>query len=199
MGFGSEMNFKFSLRSVFRLRFWGELFCEFRYGWQRLRYGYSDAAVWSIIDFLKRMIVRLLLDLADNHMSAPNYDNLKELPIDEVLRYRLWCDGRWTETLVDVANEFRESLEFLDSNNEKNEYATKFFSSLNIMVQENKEKPEEIELITIPKEGYSQEQVEYFGTKWAEREQEISKYKKEKEKSAFIKLLDIYDYLAEQR
>ena len=187
LGFGSgypTSKFKITWILLFHPWWWRDFKYEFKYAWQRIVRGYDDQATWDLAEYVKKLMVHLLIDLADTHHGVPDFDGYNfhdyyEIPKEEIERKLAERDVVWTQILRDLADEFYESLTWVDSQYEINQYDEEYHDSFVVKFIPSEPKGYS-ELIFIPNEGYTQEQVDKLSEKFRNREDEIGEYKKEK-------------------
>jgi len=190
------------LKSIFNIHRWSDFKWEIKAAWQRAFRGYDDSAWWGMNDYLQKLILRLLLELAEHGHGLPNFDNydyskeanmtLEECEANFDERHK-----KWTELLLEIADNFYESLDLEDSQYEvgQNEFRDEYFNSHKIDFVQNDVSSCSSRLITIPNEGYTKEQVKELKNKWLKRDKEIDKYKRLQFVVGMEKLIKIFDYL----
>ena len=186
LGLGSGMMGRPHFRAIFHPWFWFDIRCEIKFAFQRAFRGYDDPSVWGMNTYLQKFIIRGLLDLAENNYSVPQLHEREDKPIEEK-------DELWKKTLTDIAEHFYESLECEDSEYEKNEYEDEWHNA-----QDYGFRPivdGRSEMIHIPKNGYTQAQVNELENKYFVGYREICEYKADQLKVGLAKLSDIFPYL----
>lgn len=187
VGFGAHFDVKMSFRSIFSREFWHNLWWELRYAWLRATRGYDYPDVFSMDDRLKKYLVRILLDLADTSSTAPPLEEWTEKPCEE---WHVLCPQR----LVEIATHFYESLEWEESDIEKNEFEEEYFNSCDKDFEDGEDGCSAL-MIDIPKNGYTQEQVDILCDKWRNRRNEIEEYKHKQLELGMAKLTEAFPYL----
>ena len=187
IGFGSGYpinRFKITWKAFFHPWWWRDTKYEFKYAWQRVTRGYDDQATWDVTEYIKKLLVHLLVDLAEKHRGVPafdgyNFHDYHEMPKEEAEHKLREQDVIWTQILRDLADDFYESLKWVDSQYETNQYEEEYHNSFDAKFFPSETKGYS-ELVFIPNEGYTQEQVDLIRDKFHKREEEIDAYKLEK-------------------
>lgn len=188
LGLGAQFPGKPRFRSIFHPFFWRDIRFEIKAAWQRAIRGYDDSAVWGLDEYLKKFLTRALLDLADNHHGVPQLEEWADIPLEEK-------DKLWTQKLVDLAAHFYESCDWEESEVEKNEFSDEWHESRDIAFEPSPDKKGHYEMVTKPKNGYTQEQIDELEEKYFNREREIEKYKRGQLEKGMAELTAVFDHL----
>lgn len=129
LGFGSHRTHKLNFINLFNRYYWRSVWYDFKQACLRFTRGYDDSAVYGMDEYLQKFILRGLLDLADNHIGVPSrMSNINKYWGQSNLSFEE-SDRMWTQKLVDIAENFYESMEWEESKYEKNEFETAFSES----------------------------------------------------------------------
>jgi len=186
VGFGAYFEVKLTLRSFFSKEFWHNLWWELRYAWKRATCGYDDHAVFDMDNHVTKYLIRLLLELAETTSGTPLLEEFEEKTDEE--RFMIW-----RQKLSDVAAHLYESLTWEESDFEKNQFREEYFHSHDFGTKETEEG--HCQMVDVPKNGYTQEQVDELRDKYLSRDEEIRSYKSEQLELAMKKLTAVFPYL----
>ena len=202
LGWGSDFpggKFKINFKLLFHKFWWRDFKWEIKQAWRRATKGYDKSISWSTDDHLTRVMIRALLELAEHSHGVPNFDGFDqnkyaEMSSEEANKVTEERAKKWQKLLAEIAENLYESLSGEECK-ESNQYEDEYFNSHKIEFQPCQDHPKYSTMVSVPINGYTEDEVEILRKKHRDRDNEIDKYKKEQFRIGMEKMLKVWDCL----
>jgi hypothetical protein len=187
-----DINLGFNFRRMYKLRCVDEnlktVKSEIKQGFLRMFRGYDDRAWWDMDYFIRKLFIRLLLELAENTHGYPVLTEWQDKSPDE--QFELW-----QRYLVSMAGNFYRSLEDTVCNKTVNEYDEEYHRSFKTV---HKKLPNgNYQMKFVPNDGYTKAEYQRLHDLYYAREREIDAYREKQLQIAFKKFIKVFNHLAD--